>query len=137
MPQQVLTTVENNFTGGLKTEYTGLNFPENAATDTDNCVYSIIGEVRRRAGIDLEDNYDWHDNPVSDDSKAFSYYVWNNAGGDGSNKILVIQIGSELYFYRISAATETLPLSWQRLPSVLTISGYIPSGSTFDPAPHE
>ena len=29
MPQQPSASIENNFTGGLKTEFTGLNFPEN------------------------------------------------------------------------------------------------------------
>jgi hypothetical protein len=45
MPAQVLSTVENNFTKGFVTEFTGLNFPENAATDTDNCLYDIVGHV--------------------------------------------------------------------------------------------
>ena len=53
MAQQTSTAVENNFTKGFITESTGLNFPENAATDTDNCEYTIVGDVNRRLGIDL------------------------------------------------------------------------------------
>ena len=46
--------VENNFTRGLITEATGLNFPENACVDTDNCEFESEGVVRRRKALDLE-----------------------------------------------------------------------------------
>jgi hypothetical protein len=62
VPQQLGTTTENNFTKGLITEATGLNFPENAATSTDNCQYTLIGDVTRRLGIDREVNFS--PNPV-------------------------------------------------------------------------
>src|SRR5256885_7739655 len=102
MPNQAAVSIENNFIGGLKTEFTGLNFPENACTDTENCVFSLIGDVERRIGMDFETNHQFL--TVDRTGKAMSSYVWNNAGGNGNNKVLVEQIGSILYFYKFSSA---------------------------------
>src|SRR6267142_2686308 len=117
MAQQVDTFVENNFTKGLITESTGLNFPENAATATDNCEYTLIGDVLRRQGITNEVNAT--SITVDRTNKAISSYKWNNVGGDGSTQIVVEQLGSQLFFYRSSAATAASPLSTQLLPSVV------------------
>ena len=57
MPRQAATSAENNFSKGLITETTALNFPENAATETFDCVFTNIGAVYRRAGFDFEDGY--------------------------------------------------------------------------------
>lgn len=130
MPAQ--TNVENNFVGGLKTEYTGLNFPENACTSTENCVFSLIGDVSRRAGIDYETNY--AQMTVDRAGKAISTYKWDNAGGDGLTQIVVEQIGSTLYFYRSSSATIASPLSTKILVSQITMTAYLPSGSVLDPS---
>src|SRR6266404_5920195 len=91
MPQQVLSSVENNFTKGLITEFTGLNFPENAATDADNSAFSIIGDVTRRLGIDFETGYST--TSLSKTNHAINSYKWNNVGGDGSTQIIVTQVG--------------------------------------------
>jgi hypothetical protein len=128
MPQS--TSIMNSFIGGLKTEYTGLNFPENSCTDTANCVFSIIGEVLRREGIDLEDNA--VNNPIMQAGKAFNTYKWTNVGGDGQTQVLVTQIGNTLYFYTTSSATATSPVSAQRLTSTVNIPTYQASGNTAD-----
>src|SRR6266436_9275774 len=123
MAQQVDTYVENNFTKGLITEATGLNFPENAATATDNCAYTIIGDVTRREGITTELN--GISNAVDRTNKAISSYKWNNVSGDGSTQIVVEQIGATLYFYRSSSATVAAPLSQQILASTVDISSFM------------
>ncbi len=132
MPQQVTTAVENNFTKGLITESTGLNFPENAATDTDNCIYSLIGDVTRREGIDFELNRSF--NPITESGKAKNTYKWNNAGGDGNTQIVVTQIGSTLFFYKSSSATIASPLSSQLLASTVDLTVFLPTGSTNNPS---
>lgn len=122
--------IENNFKAGLKTEFTGLNFPPDAATQSSNTVYSLIGDVTRRGGINFELN---NGTAVTNrTNSAMSTYKWNNVGGDGLTQIVATQIGSSLYFYRSSSATLTNPLSQQLLGSIVSISAYTASGGSFD-----
>ena len=59
-----------------------------------------------------------------------SSYKWNNAGGDGVTQIFVLQIGETLHFYNVSAATDALPLSRQKLAATVALSGFIPTGGS-------
>jgi hypothetical protein len=127
MPQAI--SLENNFVQGLRTEFTGLNFPENAATETFNCYYDRKGNVRRRLGFDYEANYTLTD--IDRDELAISTYKWDNAGGDGTVEILVLQVGSGLGFYRTSSADTSNPISDQKLGSTVSLSSFIPSGGSF------
>ena len=122
----------NNFTKGLKTEFTGLNFPEDAAYDTDNCVYTLIGDVIRRSGIDYEDNFALH--AVNRTNAAISSYKWNNAGGDGNTQVVVIQVGHILYFYQSSNATTVSPLSTTLLATTVDINNFLALNSTATPS---
>jgi len=125
MPQQATVNVESNFTKGLITEATALNFPENAATDTDNCEYTLTGDVLRRLGIDYEENFEI---TLADRAgQAVTTYVWNNVGGDGNTQILVVQIGGILRFYRISDASKEFPMSAQILSSIVDLSSFTAS----------
>lgn len=130
MPQQKKISAENNFIGGLKTEFTGLNFPENAATDTDNCIYGVIGDVVRRPGFDFETNYDTLTHSVLDG--VVSSHHWLNAGGDGDTQVFVQQIGSKLYFFKSSDATIANPLSNQLLASTVDIAQFLVTSSDED-----
>src|SRR6516164_10839925 len=120
-------SVENSFIGGLKTEFTGLNFPENACTSVTNCVFTLIGDVTRRMGIDLEENYGLTSiASIINNFSAYNTYKWNNAGGDGLSQIVVVQIGGALAFFLSSAATEHMPLSAQlKFGASLDISQYV------------
>lgn len=111
MPSQVISSVENNFTKGLITESTGLNFPENAATDTENCVYEITGDVTRRLGISQEVNTPPYS--IAYLNVAQSSYVWNNVGGDSTVKWIVRQHGKTLSFYSVDSATTTNGIAGQ------------------------
>jgi hypothetical protein len=130
MAQQPSPTVENHFIAGLKTEFTGLNFPENAATDTQNCVYTLIGDVVRREGINWEANAVL--NNINRSSVARSSFRWLNAGGDGTSQILVQQLGSTLYFWKSSAATVANPLSTTLLSSTIDIAFFRAFNNTID-----
>jgi len=130
MPQQLSTAVENNFTKGLVSEYTGLNFPENAATDTDNCNYTLIGDVVRREGFNLEPNF--HSNAIDRTGKAVNTYKWNNVAGQGEQQFLVTQVGSALYFWDVDASTIASPLSNNLLGTTIDVSTFVASGGTFD-----
>lgn len=130
MPQALTVAVENNFTKGLVTEATALNFPENAATDCDNCTFSLIGNVFRRLGIDYEVNSETLS--IARSGLAINSYKWDNAGGDGNTQIVCVQVGSHIRFWKSSAATTTDPLSTQLLVSDIFLGTYVPSGGTFD-----
>lgn len=121
MPGQVIQSIENNFTKGLVTEFTGLNFPENAATECDNTEFTIIGDTIRREGIDFEENY-LLSNFAAGSGRCFNTYRWNNVAGDGSTQIIVVQFGLKLYFYLLSSATATTPLSMHKLASTVDLS---------------
>lgn len=130
MPQSLAVAVENNFTKGLITESTGLNFPENAATDCDNCEFTLIGDTLRRQGIDYEENFSiWN---IDRDSAAVNTYKWNNAGGDGLTQVMVVQVSGFLHFWKSSAATVAAPMSSQILASTVDISAFVAAGGTFD-----
>ena len=129
MAQQPSASIENNFTAGLKTEFTGLNFPENAATDADNVVFEYLGNVRRRYGFDFETNGVTSFGEASG-QKAISTYLWTNAGGDGNTQLLVQQFGIWLKFYRVTAATVASPLSTKLLVSAVDLTTFLVSGSS-------
>lgn len=102
MPRNVGTIAENNFSKGLITEATGLNFPENACTDTDNCVFRQIGQVHRRLGLDIE--------PDADTLEFFgtegvvTEYLWRSVALSGAYVFLVMQIGDHVTFMEMSAS---------------------------------
>lgn len=129
MPQQPSASIENNFTGGLKTEFTGLNFPENSATAADNVVFDIVGNVYRRSGI----NFELNSSPaitVAQAQVARNTYLWTNAGGDGNTQLVVQQTGSTLYFYVATTATVANPLSTKRLVSTVDLTPFLVVGSS-------
>jgi len=130
MPQQLANTVENNFSKGLITETNPLNFPENAATDADNCIFTINGEVTRRLGFNTEENSASY--PISSVGQSINSYTWSNAGGDGVNQILVVQVGATLLFYLSSQASIASPLSVQLIGNTITLTAFTAFGNTFD-----
>lgn len=97
MARNAGVVVENNLTSGLITEATGLNFPENAVTATDNCVFDPKGNVRRRDGIDKEVGS--VDAFSKSEENVCVEYIWENVGGNGNLIFLVQQVGATLYFF--------------------------------------
>ena len=95
MAQRSSYAVQNNFDQGLKTEFTGLNFPENACTYSDNCTFERIGNVHRRSGFDYELNYTTKS--INRAEEAISTFVWTNVGGDGETKVYVLQVEDVIF----------------------------------------
>lgn len=115
-------SVQNRFTRGLITEAHGLDFPEDACTSTSNCVFTLIGEVTRRLGIDIEDNGTL--SSIAWSGEAISTFRWRNAGGDGETEVIVLQVGGTLYFFESSESTVTAPLSTTQLASTVSITAF-------------
>lgn len=116
--------VQNNFIKGLITESTTLTFPEQAATESDNVVYEIVGDVNRRVGIDIETA---HSNLTKDlTGNAISNYLWRSVAGQGSINFVVSQIGNTLYFYHVTGA----PLSTQKHAFTVDLTTFAAGGVT-------
>jgi len=97
MPQQTTVAVENSFVKGLVTEATGMNFPEQAVTETFDCIFDIDGSVYRRTAFDLEPNFTTK--TIDRSNRAIRTYLWQNVSGNGNVTVVVVQIGNTLYFY--------------------------------------
>jgi hypothetical protein len=114
MPRSAGTSVENNFSRGLITEATAMNYPENSVIETDNCVYLKNGTVLRRNGIDFEDNHEVHtfsslgvlsDSIVPDyDNIAVNEFEWVTLNEDANKSFLVVQLGDVLRFFEIDSS---------------------------------
>lgn len=110
--------VESNFINGLITEATALNFPENACTDTDNCIFHPKGEVYRRLGIEFEPGHEVLTSAITGNTVA-SYY-WQNAASLANKNFLVSQVNGFLHFYD----TSSTALSGDRKASTINITAY-------------
>src|SRR5258707_1629657 len=116
MPQAASIAIENNFSKGLLTEVSGLNFPENACTETWNCDFSYVGESSRRRGFDFEDSFVTKN--IDRNNKVIRRYLWRNVAGDGSLTLVVVQVGDTLYFYK----TNTASVSGGAISSTITLT---------------
>lgn len=94
---------ENNFTKGLISEATGLTFPEQAATDTMDCIFEQTGMVTRRLGFDYEASASTSFTATRS-STAMVNFLWEAAAGSGNTNFIVSQIGSTLYFYKLGSS---------------------------------
>ncbi len=91
-----------NFTGGLVTDSTRLNFPENAAIELDNMDIFRTGEAKRRLGADFENGSTLTDedfDPSAIDTQAISMHEWIAINGKGDLNFLGVQIGSTMIFH--------------------------------------
>src|SRR5690606_2249170 len=105
MARGATITVENNFTRGLITEFTAMNFPENAVTEADNVVFSELGKVTRRLGLNAEVGFaqrglqNLNNGFALGGDEAFTEFRWQSVDQEGSITFLVQQIGSILRFF--------------------------------------
>jgi hypothetical protein len=121
------TSFERTFNLGLITDFTALNFPENAVTSTQNVVYDPTGRVQRRLGFDYEDNFEFRD--ISLPGNIVSSFLWREVNGNGSVNLFVVQIGGVLYFYETDANSisngaivSTIALSTYATPNAVTLA---------------
>jgi hypothetical protein len=117
--------IQNSFIGGLNTDVTGLSFPENSCTETDNCIFTNFGYITRRGPFDLEGGHEEY--TVDSSGKVIVTAVWTNVAGEGDITFVVAQIGNDLHFYRASSQTA---LSSNKHATVLDMTVFAPSGVT-------
>lgn len=124
MPRQTAVNVQRDFKMGLITEATGLNYPENACVDTDNCEFDLLGRASRRQGFDLESAYTTQ--TIDKTLSSITTYYWRNVTGDGTVSFGVVQIGSTLYFYD---ASNTTSFSAGYKTSTVDLTAFSPVGA--------
>lgn len=124
MPRQAGSFVDNNFSRGLITEATGLNFPENACTETFDCVFDPDGTVTRRLGWEYEDGYVM--SSVTRDDSHVATFMWESVAGTGDISFCVVQIGTVLHFWQVD---ETGALSADKQSFTVDLTTYQTSGS--------
>lgn len=117
--------IENAFTRGLITEATGLNFPENACTETYDCVFDQTGKVTRRLGFNYENSF-VKEEEVKVNDRVICEYRWKNVAGDGNVSFIVTQIGNRLRFYE---ENEDSSLSSGKKSFGVDLNDYATSGS--------
>lgn len=132
MARNVAVSVENNFSKGLITEASGMNFPENACSDTYNCVFDRVGAVTRRPGFDFERLYETK--TINRTGGVVNSYLWRNASGSGDDSLVVVQVGSKLYFYNLEASNGAL--SSGKMTPTIDLTTFAPVGAP-DPATNE
>lgn len=129
MPRGATTSVESNFTRGLITEFTAMNFPENAVTECDNVVFSELGDVYRRPGIDIEGGGVQH--PVNTgplgNPGAVVEYRWASVGNNGTISFVVQQLGRRLSFFK---TTGNASVSEGLITDSIDLSTFGVSGAT-------
>lgn len=102
MARGAAITVENNFVRGLVTEFTAMNFPENAVTEGDNCVFSELGFVTRRLGMEYENGRQIHTmTSLSSNPNCFVEFKWASVDTNGATTFLVQQVGDKIHFFAV------------------------------------
>ncbi len=100
------TSVENSFTKGFVTEFSGFNFPENACEETLNSVFNSNGVVSRRLGLALDPTASFP-SITYNTASIYTSFVWKAAGLESENTFLVQQIDNTLHFYQLNS--EDIP----------------------------
>lgn len=124
MPRRANVSIENNFTRGYVTEATGLNFPRNAASATENCVFDKNGNVERRLGFEYELNYSTQ--TVDRTASVIKTHLWKDVTGDGTLTFVVVQEGNSLRYYNVSAGGS---VSGNALADTTDLTTFEPSGA--------
>ena len=126
MPRNSGFYVESDVSGGVVTDFTGLNFPEKSEVSADNVIFSEKGRIDRRKGFDYEP--DFLMDTVDRENKVINTYLWRSVGGNGDLTFAVVQVGNILSFYLVSASS----LSSGKVSQEIDITPYLIIGSPND-----
>lgn len=114
MPRAAITKQYRDFTGGLNTDASPLNMPENTVTDILDMVIDKSGKISRAryedesaAARDSDINGSEFDT-AEDERYRVTSYVWKAPNGDGNTHIAVIQIGFKLFFFDLDISDTSV-----------------------------
>lgn len=105
MTKKSIKSEVNNFIGGLVTEASPLNFPQNATVNEENFVLNRDGTRDRRFGMDFEVGFNYIPTgttalEIADNAPV--PFKWLNVNGDASIQILVVQANTSLLFFSLN-----------------------------------
>lgn len=110
MPVEKTIKQFSNFSKGIMTESTPLNFPDNYALDEANLTLKVDGSRERRRGIEYESGYALTATTTTTASVGMSFYKWENADNNVLNTIGVVQVGQDLYFMDLETTNPSANL---------------------------
>ena len=129
MSQQKTPIEVTNFSKGLITEVSPLNFPPDASIDEVNFVLNRDGTRARRLGLDFEDSYstevlsgigfsEIEDTPVN-------LHRWENVANNANSTFCVVWYGNKLKFYDLTTSS----VSANMIGTELVLSNFAPRAS--------
>jgi hypothetical protein len=149
--QEITEKPVNTFVGGLITEASPLNFPENASVDESNCDLKRSGVRSRRNGIEYETGFTLS-SFTSTQGKLVHELTWENVSKESGVEFLVVQIGATHsagngktiadhkisgssingFFVVASAAIETVYIEYNSTADTITATKIVPRVRDFE-----
>lgn len=130
MPQSQQSKNYYTFSGGLNTEVSPLNYPDDTVVEISNMDLLIDGSIRRRKGLTPETSATFKalHGTYTNGSDVVTEHIWRNAGGDSDSHLWVVQAGTQLYFFDDDATTLT------PRDETIDLTDFVPQGATWTAA---
>ena len=112
------------FVGGVITEASAINFPENASLDEDNFVLNRDGSRQRRLGIDYENDAVLKDIGITYTNLGTSHisvHEWPNVNNKPTLSFGIVQVGNRLWF--VDLYKDSLTSNFRNEGNFLTVGG--------------
>jgi hypothetical protein len=117
----------SNFSKGLMTESTPLNFPDNYSLDEQNMLLRVDGSRERRLGMKYENNNQLNVTTTTTDAVGMAFYKWAFADDKVANVIGVVQVGQQLFF--LDMETDNPSANLLNGGSAVSITSYMKTSS--------
>jgi hypothetical protein len=98
MAQESTIKQYSNFSKGIMTEASPLNFPDDYSLDEANMLLHVDGSRERRDGIEHESGNAITTTTTTTAAVGMAFYKWEFADNKATNTIGVVQVGQALYF---------------------------------------
>jgi hypothetical protein len=106
MPKKSVKSEFKNFSQGLITEATPINFPPNAAQEIQNFILNRDGSLQRRPGINSEPGGVMMSTGLSAENMSyapFHTYTWYNVNGESGRSFVCVTYADYVHFYDLSS----------------------------------
>lgn len=121
----------SNFSKGIMTESTPLNFPDNYSLDEQNLLLRVDGSRERRLGIEYETGHAITQTTTLTDSVGMAFYEWEFADDKVANTLGVVQVGQSLYFMDLEQDAPSANL--KNSGSAVSITSYMKDSTVQTP----